>query len=92
VSTGGENKDAQWRHGWESSHMSTPVPADSPQLSLAASPPLAIVTGGSRGLGYEVARGLAAKGYHLALVAQNEHGLITTCNSFSTCYCPWCDE
>ena len=55
--------------------MSTPVPADSPQLSPATSPPLAIVTGGSRGLGYEVARGLAAQGYHLALVAQNENGL-----------------
>jgi NAD(P)-dependent dehydrogenase (short-subunit alcohol dehydrogenase family) len=55
--------------------MSTPVPADSPQMSPATSPPLAIVTGGSRGLGYEVARGLAAKGYHLALVAQSENGL-----------------
>ena len=55
--------------------MSTPVPADSPEMSPANQPPLAIVTGGSRGLGYEVARGLAAKGYHLALVAQSENGL-----------------
>lgn len=33
--------------------------------------PLAIITGGSRGLGYEVARGLAARGYDLALIAKD---------------------
>lgn len=37
-----------------------------------ASPrPLAIVSGGSRGLGYETARGLAASGYDLALIAKD---------------------
>lgn len=37
-----------------------------------ASPrPLAIVSGGSRGLGYETARGLAAHGYDLALIAKD---------------------
>jgi 3-oxoacyl-[acyl-carrier protein] reductase len=37
-----------------------------------ASPrPLAIVSGGSRGLGYETARGLAARGYDLALIAKD---------------------
>lgn len=35
----------------------------------------AIITGGSRGLGFEVARGLAAQGYHLALIAKDPEGL-----------------
>jgi len=34
--------------------------------------PLAIVSGGSRGLGYETARGLAARGYDLALIAKDQ--------------------
>jgi NAD(P)-dependent dehydrogenase (short-subunit alcohol dehydrogenase family) len=55
--------------------MSISDSAGSSQMSAATTPPLAIVTGGSRGLGYEVARGLAARGYQLALVAQNENGL-----------------
>jgi len=33
--------------------------------------PLAIVSGGSRGLGYETARGLAARGYDLALISKD---------------------
>jgi len=33
--------------------------------------PLAIVSGGSRGLGFETARGLAAHGYDLALIAKD---------------------
>ena len=39
--------------------------------SPASSRPLAIVSGGSRGLGYETARGLAARGYDLALIAKD---------------------
>jgi NAD(P)-dependent dehydrogenase (short-subunit alcohol dehydrogenase family) len=39
--------------------------------SPASSRPLAIVSGGSRGLGYETARGLAAHGYDLALIAKD---------------------
>ena len=35
----------------------------------------AIITGGSRGLGFEVARGLAAQGYQLALIAKDPQGL-----------------
>ena len=34
--------------------------------------PLAIVSGGSRGLGFESARGLAARGYDLALIAKDQ--------------------
>lgn len=37
----------------------------------ASSAPTAVITGGSRGLGFEVARGLAAQGYHLALIAKD---------------------
>jgi NAD(P)-dependent dehydrogenase (short-subunit alcohol dehydrogenase family) len=55
--------------------MSTSDPTASSELSAAALPPLAIVTGGSRGLGYEVARALAAKGYRLALIAKDPQGL-----------------
>jgi NAD(P)-dependent dehydrogenase (short-subunit alcohol dehydrogenase family) len=39
--------------------------------SAAPARPLAIVSGGSRGLGYETARGLAARGYDLALLAKD---------------------
>lgn len=39
------------------------------------SQPLALVTGGSRGLGYEAARGLASKGFDLALVASHPERL-----------------
>ncbi|MFM9150825.1 MAG: SDR family NAD(P)-dependent oxidoreductase [Candidatus Planktophila sp.] len=46
---------------WESSRMSTAERAH----------PVAIITGGSRGLGFEVARGLAARGYDLALIAKD---------------------
>ena len=41
----------------------------------ATSRPLAIVSGGSRGLGFETARGLAARGYDLALIAKDESRL-----------------
>ena len=56
------------RH-WESSRMSTP--SSSPVSARAT----AIITGGSRGLGFEVARGLGAQGYHLALIAKDPQGL-----------------
>ncbi|QLL24153.1 KR domain-containing protein [Actinobacteria bacterium IMCC26103] len=37
--------------------------------------PLAIISGGSRGLGYESARGLAAAGFDLALIAKDQSRL-----------------
>ena len=52
--------------------MSFPDSAASQQPPAA---PHAIVTGGSRGLGFEVARGLAAQGYHLSLIAKDSQGL-----------------
>jgi 3-oxoacyl-[acyl-carrier protein] reductase len=55
---------------WESSLMSTSA---QPQ-------PVAIITGGSRGLGFEVARGLAARGYELALIARDADRLAAASN------------
>lgn len=40
--------------------------------------PLAIITGGSRGLGYEVARALALRGFDLALIAKDGARLATS--------------
>ena len=37
----------------------------------SAARPLAIISGGSRGLGFETARGLAARGFDLALIAKD---------------------
>jgi NAD(P)-dependent dehydrogenase (short-subunit alcohol dehydrogenase family) len=48
-----------------STPSSSPVPAGA----------TAIITGGSRGLGFEVARGLTAQGYHVALIAKERQGL-----------------
>ena len=62
------------RH-WESSRMSTPSSSPIPAGATGATGATAIITGGSRGLGFEVARGLAAQGYHLALIAKDPQGL-----------------
>ena len=37
--------------------------------------PLAVISGGSRGLGFEVARGLAAQGFNLVLIAKDKDRL-----------------
>ena len=51
-------------------------------MSTSAQPqPVAIITGGSRGLGFEVARGLAARGYELALIARDADRLAAASNS-----------
>lgn len=51
-------------------------------MSTAAQPqPVAIITGGSRGLGFEVARGLAARGYGLALIARDSDRLAAASNA-----------
>ena len=52
--------------------MSTPSSSPAPTGATGVT---AIITGGSRGLGFEVARGLAAQGYHLALIAKDPQGL-----------------
>jgi NAD(P)-dependent dehydrogenase (short-subunit alcohol dehydrogenase family) len=48
---------------------------DSAASEQSPAAPHAIITGGSRGLGFEVARGLAAQGYHLSLIAKDPQGL-----------------
>ena len=55
--------------------MSTPSSSPVPVSASSASGETAIITGGSRGLGFEVARGLAAQGYQLALIAKDPQGL-----------------
>ena len=45
------------------------------ETSPASARPLAIITGGSRGLGYEVANSLASKGFDLALIAKDSQRL-----------------
>ena len=44
-------------------------------MSAPLVPPLALVTGASRGLGFETAKALAAKGFDLVLIAKNPEGL-----------------
>ncbi|CAB4869060.1 unannotated protein [freshwater metagenome] len=48
--------------------MSTP--------DFAASKKVAVISGGSRGLGFEVARGLASQGFNLVLIAKNPEHLM----------------
>ena len=57
-----------WPQDWQSWRMNSANPASPIQTSLR---PLAVVSGGSRGLGFETARGLAASGYDLALIAKD---------------------
>ena len=45
------------------------------ETSAASARPLAIITGGSRGLGFEVARALAGKGFDIALIAKDPQRL-----------------
>ena len=45
------------------------------ETSPASARPLAIITGGSRGLGYEVAKSLASRGFDLALIAKDPQRL-----------------
>jgi NAD(P)-dependent dehydrogenase (short-subunit alcohol dehydrogenase family) len=54
----------------------------------ASSRPLAIISGGSRGLGFESARGLAAQGFDLALIAKDEARLKGARESLLTEFSP----
>ena len=45
------------------------------ETSAASARPLAIITGGSRGLGFEVAKALAGKGFDIALIAKDPQRL-----------------
>lgn len=44
-------------------------------MTTSASAPVALIAGGSRGLGLEIARDLHARGHHIALAARNRESL-----------------
>ena len=43
----------------------------------------ALITGGSSGIGYEIARNLAGRGYNILLISRNEKNLQDCCNKLS---------
>jgi 3-oxoacyl-[acyl-carrier protein] reductase len=54
------------------------------ESSAAIARPLAVITGGSRGLGYEVAKSLASKGFDLALIAKDPSRLETAASQLES--------
>jgi 3-oxoacyl-[acyl-carrier protein] reductase len=54
------------------------------ESSAASARPLAVITGGSRGLGYEVAKSLASKGFDLALIAKDPSRLETAASQLES--------
>jgi 3-oxoacyl-[acyl-carrier protein] reductase len=54
------------------------------ESSAASARPLAVITGGSRGLGYEVAKSLASKGFDLALIAKDSSRLETAASQLES--------
>ena len=65
--------------------MASVTPSTSPGASHSSqsSTPWAIVTGGSRGLGFESAKGLVASGFRVVLVAKDEHRLKSACDAIN---------
>lgn len=49
-------------------------------MSTQITRPIAIITGGSRGLGFEVAKALTLQGFDIALVAKDQQGLESAAN------------
>ena len=43
----------------------------------------ALITGGSSGIGYEIAKNLAGRGYNILLISRNEKNLQDCCNKLS---------
>ena len=43
----------------------------------------ALITGGSSGIGFEIAKDLAGRGYNILLVSRNEQNLQDCCNQLS---------
>ena len=55
-------------------------------MDLGLNDKVAVVTGGSVGIGLAVAQGLAAEGVHLALCARNEERLVAAAKAISDQY------
>ena len=49
-------------------------------MSTQITRPIAIITGGSRGLGFEVAKALTLQGFDIALIAKDQQGLESAAN------------
>ena len=43
----------------------------------------ALITGGSSGIGYEIAKNLAGRGYNILLISRNERNLKDCCNKLA---------
>lgn len=54
------------------------------EIATPSQRPLAIITGGSRGLGFEVAKGLAQQGFDIALIAKDAQRLTEAASKIET--------
>ena len=61
----------------------TPSTSSGASHSSQSAKPWAIVTGGSRGLGFESAKGLVARGFRVVLVAKDEQRLKSACDAIN---------
>ena len=57
-----------------------------PKFNSDISPPYALITGGSKGIGYGIAEALAKRGYNLILVARHEDSLLSAKNNLESAY------
>lgn len=56
------------------------------KINSDISPPYALITGGSKGIGYAIAEALAKRGYNLILVARHQDRLLTAKNNLESTY------
>ena len=56
------------------------------QFNSGNAPPYALITGGSKGIGYGIAEALAKRSYNLILVARNQEALLLAKNNLESTY------